>query len=213
MNDVQETFKRVVNNALMDGLVQIVLNPFFLKMLQANEFHALIDNVAKESHERELQSLLKNQNKPELTGEAQAAALREQFGVDGLKVIGDVMSCSVEPIIPELPMSMQIPKFDRYNFPLRQMSNGFWEIGLNNPRVREAANMLTREFFREQGAVSSYEPTDQVLYYVRDFEPTTLVHIRNVTQNKDFSLSSPLEAFNNWFKLTSTKVAELDDAV
>lgn len=223
MNDIQETFKLAVSNAMMDGLVQIVLNPYFLKMLPKNVLDQLIHNVSKESTERELAWFLENTGQPKQTAEEQAAALRDQFGADGLKSVGALLAGCSEPMIPDTPVPFQvghkvvieesIPKFSRYNFPLSAAGNGIWEIGLHNPRVREAANLLTREFFREQGAISCYEVTDKIVYYVKDFEPGTLVHVHNVTQNKDFSLSSTLEQFNTWFKTTSTKLSELQDAV
>lgn len=214
MNDIQETFKRIVSTTMMEGLVKIVLNPYFLKMLQKSEFDQLIHNVSKESSARDLAWFLENTGQPIQSPEEQAAALRNQFGVDGLKVVGNLLAGCSEPMIPELPAVGQIviedavPRFDRYNFPLRGAGYGIWEIGLNNPRVREAANLLTREFFREQGAINSYEVTDTIMYYVKDFEPGSHVHVRNITQNKDFRIGSTLEQFNQWFKTTSTKLSE-----
>jgi hypothetical protein len=221
MNDIQEIVKGAVNNAVMEGLVKLVLNPYFLKILQASEFSALIDNVSKESQERELQWFLDKESGPRQTAEEQAAALRSQFGEDGMKAVGGLLTGYHEPMIPEAVVPFKvgqkvvieepIPKFDRYNFPLRSAGYGIWEIGLNNPRVREAANLSTREFFREQGAISGYDVTDTVMYYVSDFEPSSFVHVHNVSQGKNFRLGTTLEQFNQWFKATSTKLAILAD--
>lgn len=220
MNDFQETFKGFAVNTLMEGLVKLVTNPYFLKSLPAGDLEALRVAVAKENLEREIhqQGLAK-------TGEALCQSLREQFGTDGMKAVSPILQGYAETMQKgylesmdqpngvfglgnEMPANLNIPVFSQYNFPLRQGVGGIWEIGLNNPRVREAANLTTREYFRENGAISSYDVSDEIEYYVESLEPNAFVHVHNRTQNKDFRIGTTLQQFNGWFKQLSAKLAE-----
>ena len=219
MNDIQETFKLIAGHALMESMIKVSLNPYFLKMLAPNEFEALIKLVNEEARSRELKTLLTEHSQAPQTPEEQCAALRTQFGEDGMKAVEPVLTGYVEPILPDWPsnglqgvgqvvLDESIPKFAEYNFPLRHTAANVWEIDLNNPRVREAANLLTRDHFQTAGAISSYDVTDQILYFIHSLDSNEFVHIRNITQGKNFCLGTPLHQFNKWFKTTSAKLAE-----
>lgn len=205
MNDIQDTFKRFAGNTLMEGLVKLVTNPFFLKLLPDGEFAELKAAVAKEHLEREIyrESLTKS-------GEAQCAELRKQFGEDGNKLVGQDTVGSIEPaVIPPLGRVMvdvDLPVFDKYNFPLRKCNDGTWTIELNDPRVREAANLATRETFRTAGALNSYEITDVIRYYLSSLDGEK-VWVHNITQDKRIGLGTTATRFNEWFKEISIKLS------
>jgi hypothetical protein len=204
MNDIQDTFKRFAGNTLMEGLVKLVTNPFFLKLLPAGEFAELKAAVSREDNDRG-QGLTFRAN-----AEAQCDELRKQFGVDGNKLVGQDTVGSIEPaVIPPLGRVMvdvDLPVFDKYNFPLRKCNDDTWTIELNDPRVREAANLATRETFRTAGALNSYEITDVIRYYLSSLD-SEQVWVHNITQNKRIGLGTTATRFNEWFKETSIKLA------
>ena len=210
MQDIQTDFAMVVGQALMDSLVKVALSPSFLKMLPDEEFADLRNKVMTESTQRG--SFFRSEATVDgnaLTPEEQCAALREQFGRDGMLKTGDLLKGETAPIITDFIQGEKkaVPRFFDYNFPMLTTSVGF-QIMLNDPKVRAEANALTREAFRRMGAITCYNETDTIEYFVTSTDPDATVLIKNVTQNQTYSISTTLKAFNEWFKTTTIRLME-----
>lgn len=210
-----EILQRHASTVLMEGLIKMILNPFFMKLLPAGEFTALKEAVAREESDR-TQDKISN-----YSPKTQYLELCKLFGEDGTKAIGKESMGTIEQsfvppletramvqIVGKAVMEDDLPVFDKYNFPLRKNVDGTWTIELNDPRIRDTANLATRATFRTAGELNCYEETDIIQYITMTLTPGEKVWVHNITQNKKIGLGTTLERFNEWFKVTSIKLAE-----
>lgn len=186
--------------SLGNALAEAVVTPEFVKTLDDADLYVLHDLIRSEAFDRNIklnESNLLSSAVSTLTPEAQLAALREQYGDNGQKQLGQLVQTGQQELIaPDLATAIQGAQEKELAFPLVKNELDHWVLNITDPVMNMNALMLMSDHFRSNRIQDGYRLGDLYYFYV----DKDMVHFHNRTTSTLYALNTTLEAFNAWYE-------------